>query len=136
MKKSIYGNRSGFHTPNATTEVLQHLEYECPQHQFSDSSYSNDVCDSIMVDNLSCEEFNPMTGECIEHKEFKIFIPNSLVNDEGNERYSYFHISCCIDGHETRSSDDNPLAIDLDHIDKVVKYLNNITKDGVNMNWE
>ena len=125
MKKSIYGNRAGVHTPNATTEVLQHLEWECQQHQFTDSSWGNDVCDSIMVDNLSCEE---------SIKEFKIFIPNSLINDESNERYSYYYISCCVDGYETRSSDQNPLGVCLDHIDDVVKYLNNITKDGVNMN--
>ena len=112
--KSIYGHKKGYHTPNTTTEVFYYLEQNCPKHTFSDSSWGNDVTDSIIVNNL-----------CLEHSglEFKIFIPNSLVDDESNERYSYFTISYTNDV----MYDDGSSNLCFKTLPEVIEYLNSLS---------
>ena len=69
----------GFHTPKMTAQVLERVQEYTENYDWYDSSYANDLCDSIELE-LSEDNF------------IKIMLPNSFIDDEDNELFVDFVI--------------------------------------------
>ncbi len=69
----------GFHTPNLTKQVLERVQEYTENYDWYDSSYGNDLCDSIELE-LSEDNF------------IKIMLPNSFIDDEDSELFVEFFI--------------------------------------------
>lgn len=68
----------GYHTPSLTQQVLERVN-DYTEIEFFDSSYGNDLCDSISY-------------EIEEDNYIKIFLPNSFIDDEDSEYFVEFFI--------------------------------------------
>jgi hypothetical protein len=65
------------HTPKLTQQVLERVQEYTENYDWFDSSYGNDLCDSI---SLQIDKDN-----CI-----KILLPNSFIDDEDSEYFTDF----------------------------------------------
>jgi hypothetical protein len=74
-----YGNKFGFHSPKRTEKALSKMQKET-KIDFYDSSYKNDLCDSI-------------EHEYSDDKFLKIFIPNSKKSNEDKEQFNTYFVS-------------------------------------------
>tara|TARA_R110002020_G_scaffold59805_2_gene162787 strand:- start:129 stop:440 length:312 start_codon:yes stop_codon:yes gene_type:complete len=97
-----YGNQFGVHSPNKTNEVINILN-DKTDIEFKDGSWHNDLCDSVYN-----EEYN-----------LKIFIPNSEVDDEGNEEFNTFSVY----NYDYENDEDYELLNTTD-INKVIELVN------------
>jgi len=70
-----YGQKLGFHTPIMTEQNKFNIEAETGI-KFLDSSWHNDLCDSIANEDLNIQ----------------IFLPNSDVEDLNNEQFNTYTI--------------------------------------------
>lgn len=68
----------GYHTPKLTEQVLERVN-DYTEIEFFDSSYGNDLCDSISY-------------EIEEDNHIKIMLPNSFIDDEDSEYFVDFVI--------------------------------------------
>ena len=69
----------GYHTPKMTEEVLKRVQEYTENHDWYDSSYGNDLCDSIELE-IANDNF------------IKIMLPNSFIDDEDSEYFVDFVI--------------------------------------------
>lgn len=80
MKRNLnmYGNEFGFHSPKKTKQAFEALTlagFEC-----EDTSWHNDLCDSISFKNKQCY----------------LYIPNAEVSDFENEEFATYNV-CPLD---------------------------------------
>ncbi len=90
----------GFHTPSLTKQVLERVQEYTENYDWYDSSYGNDLCDSIELE-LSEDNF------------IKIMLPNSFIDDEDSELFVEFFIL---------DNDQNTLLMSRD-LSKVIDYI-------------
>lgn len=69
----------GYHTPKLTVQVLERVQEYTENYDWYDSSYGNDLCDSIEL-------------EISEDNFIKIMLPNSFIDDEDSELFVDFSI--------------------------------------------
>lgn len=80
--KNIYGNEFGYHTPKLSAKLYYRIEREMDKAiKLVDSSWHNDMVDS----------FEWHIVECIKY--FSIMLPNSPIEDIGEELWNTFVIT-------------------------------------------
>ena len=92
----------GFHTPERS-ERLSNLIKEKTSIKWEDSSWHNDMCDSMEHDIIK------------DKNVIKLFIPNSDITDHENEKWSCFSL---------QDQEQVELLLTED-IEEVIKYINN-----------
>lgn len=74
-----YGNKYGFHSPKTTEKTFLKVNEQTP-YEFYDSSYKNDIVDSLEYEKKEADTY------------IKIYIPNSTVEDENKELFNKYLI--------------------------------------------
>ena len=69
----------GYHTPSLTQQVLERVQEYTDNESWFDSSYGNDLCDSISL-------------KIAQDNHVKIMLPNSFIDDEDSEYFVDFVI--------------------------------------------
>ena len=96
-----YGNNFGFHSPKKTEKTLLKVNSKC-KIEFYDSSYKNDVLDSI-------------EHEISEDNFLKVFIPNSKKDDEARELFNKYAII-----------KEGNILFESKKLKKLIKFINNL----------
>lgn len=97
-----YGQKLGFHTPMMTEQNKFNIEM-ATEVKFIDSSWHNDLCDSIANEDLNIQ----------------IFLPNSDVEDFNNEQFNSYSI-VSFDG-EVQHKEEQYTFEEIVHIIKKLK---------------
>lgn len=71
-----YGNKAGYHTPEKTVELMTKINRQVKGIRFTDTSWHNDLCDSIWN----------------EKRDIQVYFPNSDNNDPENEEFNHFGV--------------------------------------------
>jgi hypothetical protein len=74
-----------YHTPKRTIKVLGKLKSLFPNLKFVDTSWNNDACDSIEIDNIKIK-LPDGAGRGLDTNRYRIWIPNP---DEHNDYSNY-----------------------------------------------
>ena len=82
-----YGKKFGFHTPKLS-ELNKNLIESRTKLKFIDSSWHNDLCDSIANEELNIQIFLPNSD--IEDLDRELFSTCSIVSFDGETDYSQF----------------------------------------------
>lgn len=75
-----YGNKYGFHSPEKTKATLKKLNSAFEKHQWLDSSWHNDACDSAAL-------------EISDDFHLNVYIPNSNKQDLDHEEFNTYSLS-------------------------------------------
>lgn len=81
-----YGKKFGYYTPKKTEKTFNILNEIFPNLNWEDSSWHNDACDSLYL----------------EERRITVYIPNSDKTDLGNEEFNTWAI--CVDGQDTNDT--------------------------------
>lgn len=99
----------GYHNPSTTTKYFKVFNNKTVLN-WIDSSYKNDVCDSLHCDILLTDK---------EHKYINIFLPNSDKEDLNNEKFNSFLLS----------DEDQNILFETKDINEMIKYINDNYKN-------
>jgi hypothetical protein len=81
LEKNNYGNKFGYHTPNKSEKYAQEFWFYIKE-DFVDSSWHNDLCDSLWSEDLDISIMFPNSEKSNpEEEEFKNFYVQLNVNE-------------------------------------------------------